>query len=79
MPVNRSFKTGSRMARRRCSQWDPVERRLDQQLGIPLVTIANRSRGEMLERARLLVRDPGYPPAYVVNAVADLIARHVRI
>ena len=67
------------MARRRCAEWKSVERGIDPALGIPFVSIKGGSRAALVERARLLVKDPGYPPPYVVNAVADLIARHVQI
>jgi hypothetical protein len=79
MPVNRSSKPLNRMARRHCFEWNLVARGFDPALGIPFVSIKAESREAMLKRARLLARDPGYPPAYVVNAVADLIARHVQI
>jgi hypothetical protein len=78
MPVNRTSKPLSRMPRRDCAPWKPVDRRQDRALGIPVITIRG-NRDALLERARLLVRDPGYPPPYVVKAVADLIARHVQI
>jgi hypothetical protein len=67
------------MARRHCSEWKTVERGFDPALGIRVVTIKGESRGEMLERARLLAADPGYPPPYVMNAVAELIACHVQV
>jgi hypothetical protein len=68
-----------RMARRHCAEWKPVERGFDQSLGIPLVRINGESQAALLERARLLAADPAYPPAYIINAVAELMARHVRI
>ena len=46
---------------------------------MPLLTLPDRSRKAVVERARLLAADPGYPPPHVVEAVAALIARHVRI
>jgi len=48
-------------------------------LGIPLISLRDDSREALVARARFLVQDSGYPPPSVVNAVADLIARHVRI
>jgi hypothetical protein len=80
MPVNRSPKALFRTPRRRgCSRWIPLNRDFDPALGIPLLSLNNDSREALVARARLLVQDPGYPPPFVVNAVADLIARHVRI
>jgi hypothetical protein len=79
MPVNRSSKPLIRMARRHCAEWKSVERGIDRSFGIPLVTIQGESREAMQNRARLLAADPAYPPPYVVNAVAELMARHVHI
>lgn len=79
MPVNRTFKPLSRMARRPCSQWTPPQRGVDALTGIPLVPLEDGSREALIDRARALAADPGYPPPYVVDAVAELIARHVRI
>jgi hypothetical protein len=67
------------MARRHCSEWKPLEGRFDQTLGLPLVAMKGESRGALLERARLLAADPAYPPPHVVNAVAELVARHVQV
>ena len=48
-------------------------------LRIPVMSIDDGSREALLERARFLAADPGYPPPYVIDAVADLIARHVHV
>ena len=80
MPINRSPKGLFRTPRRRgCSRWIPINRNCDPALGIPLLSLNDNSREALVARARLLVRDPGYPPPFVLNAVADLIARHVRL
>jgi len=80
MPVNRSPKGLFRTPRRRgCSRWIPLNRDFDPALGISLLSLSDNSREALVARARRLVKDPGYPPPFVVNAVADLIARHVRI
>jgi hypothetical protein len=52
---------------------------LDSVLRIPVISIDNGSREALLKRARSLATDPGYPPPFVIEAVADLIARHVRV
>jgi hypothetical protein len=79
MPVNRSFKPLVRTSRRRCLPPFARDGRPDPVLGIPLLTLPDRSRQTLMERARLLVADPGYPPPSVVHAVADLMARHVQV
>ena len=80
MPVNRSAKGLFRTSRRRgCSRWIPLNRDFGSALGIPLLSLNDDSREALVARARFLVQDSGYPPPFVVNAVADLIARHVRI
>jgi len=76
MPINRFFKPLVRTPRLRCLR---PSGRLDQVAGLALLTLPDRSRKALVERARLLVEDPGYPPPYVLEAVADLIARHVRV
>lgn len=76
MPINRSFKPLVRTPRLRCL---PPSGRLDRVAGLPLLTLPDRSRKALVERARLLAEDPNYPPPYVLESVAELIARHVRI
>ena len=76
MPINRFFKPLVRTQRRRCLRHSG---RLDQVAGLPLLMLPDRSRKAVVERARLLAEDPGYPPPYVLESVADLIARHVRV
>jgi len=76
MPINRSFKPLVRTPRLRCLR---PSGRLNQVAGLPLLTLPDRSRKAVVERARLLVEDPGYPPPYVLESVADLIARHMRV
>ena len=76
MPINRSVKPLVRTQRLRCPRRSG---RLDQVAGLRLLTLPDRSRNAVVERARLLVQDPGYPPPYVLKSVADLIARHVRV
>ena len=76
MPINRFLKPLVRTSRLRCLR---PSGRLDQVAGLPLLTLPDRSRKALVERARLLAEDPSYPPPYVLESVADLIARHVRV
>ena len=76
MPINRSFKPLVRTPRLGCLR---SSGRLDQVAGLPLLTLPDRSRRALVERARLLAEDPDYPPPCVLESVADLIARHVRV
>ena len=76
MPINRSFKPSVRTSRLRCLR---PSGRLDQVAGLALLTLPDRSRKDLVERARLLAEDPSYPPPYILESVADLIARHVRV
>jgi hypothetical protein len=79
MPVNRSLKPFRRMARRTCSQWTPPQRTLDAVTGLPVLALGEESREAVIDRARRLAADPSYPSPYVIDEVAELIARHVRI
>ncbi len=79
MPIDRSLKPLLQASRRRCLRPSDRNRRPDLDLGMPLLTLPDRSRRVLIARARLLVADPNYPPPGVVQAVADLIACHVQV
>lgn len=76
MPINRSVKPLPSQ-RRRCAP--VIVDRSSHLPDVPLLELKDPSRAALMERARLLVADADYPPAYVIDAVADLMARHVRV
>lgn len=53
-----------------------ASRLFDPTLGLRLIDV-EESREEVIARAKLLVADAGYPPPQVLDAIADLMARHV--